>query len=235
MAKRPSILPSAPLGKRGEEAPRVETPALAASPPPVSQASAVPPPSAPSAPLAPLPPPGHRPKASPLAKKLAQEKNIHLASLRGSGPGGRILKEDVLKAACWEDAPSIEPALEPASNIRVLTAQHLAYAKHTAPHFYLQNSVEADPLIWVRGALNKRWQAKGVKITLNDCILRACALALCEVPQLNVSWEEQDGEPFIRRHDSVHLGFGLATENGLLVPVVRHAEGKKLPQPVRRS
>ena len=225
--------PLCAIGKKGEQPPQAEAAIKPPAPSPAQpiKPTAPPPPSGqPIKPPSPLPPPSNRPKASPLAKKLAQEKNIHLASLRGSGPGGRILKDDVLEAARWENTPSIKPALEPASTLSVLAAQHLSNAKQTAPHFYLQNSVEADPLLWVRRSLNERWKGKGVKITLNDCVLRACALGLCEVPQLNVSWEEQNGQPFIRRHAAVHLGFGLATQDGLLVPVVRHAESKRLPQ-----
>lgn len=187
---------------------------------------------------------GGRIKASPLAKKIAEEKGIDLASIQGSGPGGRIVKADVENAepgaepaASANEASSPAPApaatLEaldlPVSNMRKSIAKALVASKTQAPHFYLQIEVDGGPLAKLRSELNAQLaelpkEHGGTKFTVNDLTLKAAAEAVRRVPAINRSWEGDQ----IKQHGNVHLAFGVAIDDGLVTPVIRAAETKGL-------
>ena len=184
--------------------------------------------------------------ASPLAKKIAAEKGLALEAITGSGPGGRILKADVLaaaekptavlapaepvsKAATSSSSSSAPSALEdktlPVSNMRAVIAKRLLESKTQIPHFYLQNEVDAGPLMDARAAINKKYadlppDQGGYKVTVNDLILKACAAAILRVPEINASW----GGDHVQLHGHAHVAFGVAIEDGLVTPVIRKAE-----------
>jgi pyruvate dehydrogenase E2 component (dihydrolipoamide acetyltransferase) len=244
--------PIAAIGEAGEEAPAVTNsaaPAPAAEAPEpaaVVEAPAAAAPAPVAAPAAPAPvaapaaSTGERIKASPLAKKIAGEKGIDLASIQGSGPGGRILKEDVLNAkpvaaSPAASAPATTPAatleaLEiPVSNMRKSIGKALVASKTQAPHFYLQIEVNGAPLAKLRAELNGKLadlppEPGGVKFSVNDLTLKAAAEAVRRVPAINRSWEGDT----IKQHANVHLAFGVAIDDGLVTPVIRAAETKGL-------
>jgi len=185
---------------------------------------------------------GKRIKASPLAKKIAAEKGIDLSQVQGTGPGGRIVKDDVLnakarpasgKAAAKPSAPAPAPTLEamelPVSNMRKTIAKALVGSKTEAPHFYLQIEVDGAPLSALRAELNAKLaelppEQGGTKFTVNDLTLKAAAEAVRRVPAINRSWE---GDKIVQ-HGNVHLAFGVAVDEGLVTPVIRAAETKGL-------
>jgi len=242
--------PIAAIGEAGEEAPAATSSApAAAAPEPVAAveapAAAPAPVAAPAAPApvaAPAASTGARIKASPLAKKIAAEKGLDLATIQGSGPGGRILKEDVLNAkpvaatpAAATSAPAAAPAatLEelviPVSNMRKSIGKALVASKTQAPHFYLQIEVNGAPLAKLRAELNGKLaglppEQGGVKFSVNDLTLKAAAEAVRRVPAINRSWEGDS----IKQHANVHLAFGVAIDDGLVTPVIRAAETKGL-------
>ena len=179
-------------------------------------------------------------KASPLAKKLAAEKGIDLKNVHGTGDGGRITKEDidnykpeiVQKPAEKTEAlkyipsaPAGEESFEevPVSQMRKIIAKRLADSKFTAPHFYLTMAIDMDKAVESRARLN---ETSPVKISFNDLVLKACAVALRQHPAVNSSWQGDT----IRRNHHVHIGVAVAVEDGLLVPVVRFADTKSLSQ-----
>ncbi|MGB0459706.1 MAG: dihydrolipoamide acetyltransferase family protein [Opitutales bacterium] len=234
----------AAIGEAGEAAPEV-APAEAATEAPAPKAEAAPEP-VPVAPApavatpAPVPPapaaPGAKIKASPLAKKIAADKGLDLAAIQGSGPGGRIVKADVLNAkpgsrSAGPATPSLEALSIPVTNMRKSIARALVGSKTQAPHFYLQIEVDGAPLAAFRKALNAKYadlpaEQGGMKFSVNDLTLKAAAEAIRQVPAMNRSWE---GET-ITQHGNVHLAFGVAIDDGLLTPVIREAENKSLHQ-----
>ena len=168
-------------------------------------------------------------KASPLAKKMASEKGIDLRTVSGSGDGGRIVKKDIesfVPAAALQRAPiafvSGEERFEevPVSQMRKTIAKRLSESKFTAPHFYLTIDVDMDRAHEQREALKQ----EGVKVSFNDLVIKASAMALKNHPQVNSSWMGDN----IRINHHVHMGVAVAVEDGLLVPVVRHADMKGL-------
>ena len=180
-----------------------------------------------------------RVKASPLAKKLAAEKGIDISKVSGSGDGGRIIKADidnyksVAKAATAETPkPAAAPAAPagqvsftevPVSQMRKVIAKRLAESKFSAPHFYLTMSIDMDAAVASRAKLN---EVSKVKISFNDLVLKACAVALKQHPAVNSSWLGDK----IRTNYHVNIGVAVAVEDGLLVPVVRFADSKSLSQ-----
>ncbi|MBT6463827.1 MAG: 2-oxo acid dehydrogenase subunit E2 [Opitutae bacterium] len=170
--------------------------------------------------------------ASPLARKIADEKGIPLEAIKGSGPSGRIVQADVIAAsqAGIKGIPAasvpLEEKITPVSTIREVIARRLLESKTQVPHFYLEKEVDASPLLKTRVALNEKLKKLGqsIKLTVNDYILKASAEALRTVPAMNSSWEGEN----IRQHGSVHLSFGVALEDGLVTPVIRDAEKKDL-------
>jgi pyruvate dehydrogenase E2 component (dihydrolipoamide acetyltransferase) len=184
--------------------------------------------------------------ASPLAKKLAEEKGIDLKYVQGSGDNGRIVKRDVdnftPSAAPAQSQPSQQPAASapaaataaapagqvsfdeiPVSQMRKTIARRLAESKFSAPHFYLTMSIDMDAAVEARGRIN---EISKVKISFNDIVLKAVAVALKQHPKVNSSWLGDK----IRVNHHVNIGVAVAVEEGLLVPVVRFADTKPLSQ-----
>ncbi|MBS1610087.1 MAG: pyruvate dehydrogenase complex dihydrolipoamide acetyltransferase [Bacteroidetes bacterium] len=180
-----------------------------------------------------------RMKASPLAKKLAAEKGVDLKLVQGTGDGGRIVKSDVdnykpaakseaapvAKTATGVSAPAGQVSFDevPVSQMRKVIAKRLAESKFTAPHFYLTMVIDMDNAVASRAKLN---EVSKVKISFNDLVLKACALALKQHPAVNSSWLGDK----IRINHHVNIGVAVAVEDGLLVPVVRFADTKSLSQ-----
>jgi len=175
-------------------------------------------------------------KASPLAKKIAQDKGVDLSSLRGSGDGGRIIKADLdaipaggTPTALTKTAPvytgqTTEGYTDiPNSQMRGVIARRLAESKFSAPHFYLKMEINMDQAIAARTQLN---EVSPVKVSFNDFVIKAVALALRQHPAVNASWLGDK----IRRYQHVHIGVAVAIEDGLIVPVVKFADNKTLPQ-----
>ncbi|MEY4805364.1 MAG: hypothetical protein RL331_1890 [Bacteroidota bacterium] len=172
--------------------------------------------------------------ASPLAKKLAAERGIDIQAVGGTGENGRIVKRDVDHYVPYTpaaNAPAYSPPPmgtvsytdEPVSQMRKTIARRLAESKFTAPHFYLTLDIDMDAAMAIRKGLNS---LDGVKVSFNDMVIKAVAMALRKHPAVNSAWMGD----FIRRNDHVNIGVAVAVEDGLLVPVVRFADGKGLTQ-----
>ena len=162
--------------------------------------------------------------ASPLAKKLAQERNINLSLIKGTGENGRIIKRDIDNYNGGNSVQSIERFSEvEVSQMRKVIAQRLGESKFSAPHFYLTTEVVMDQIIESRKSINL---VSPVKISFNDLIVKAVSVALREHPQINSSWLGDR----IRFNEHIHIGVAMAVEDGLLVPVVRFADNKRLSQ-----
>jgi len=184
---------------------------------------------------------GGRVKASPLAKKIAKEKGIDLAQVAGSAEGGRIIKKDIENfkpaaqaASQASESPKAQAAPvipayvgevkfteAPVSQMRKVIAKRLAESLFTAPHFYLTISVDMDNAMLARTAINA---VAPVKVSFNDIVIKAVAVALKKHPAVNSSW----GGDKIRFNEHTNIGVAMAVEDGLLVPVVRFADGKSL-------
>lgn len=180
-------------------------------------------------------------KASPLAKKIAKEKGIDIRTLAGSGDGGRIIKADVDSYSPAKPFVSQQPAETkplsvftpiageegftdiPNSQIRSVIAKRLAESKFSAPHFYLTMEINMDNAISFRNQLN---EVSPVKVSFNDLVVKAAALALRKHPAVNASWLGDK----IRRYHHIHIGVAVAIEDGLIVPVIRFADQKNFPQ-----
>ncbi|MBL7986384.1 MAG: pyruvate dehydrogenase complex dihydrolipoamide acetyltransferase [Flavobacteriales bacterium] len=167
-----------------------------------------------------------RVKASPLAKNLAEEKGIDISRVRGSGPDGRVTKQDIeefTSASMAQFVPQEERFTEVAvSQMRKTIAKRLAESKFTAPHVYLTIELDMSRAMQVREAINASITPD--KISFNDMVIKAVAVALKQHPKVNSSWLGDR----IRYNEHVHIGVAVAVEDGLLVPVVRFADGKSL-------
>ncbi|MCF8221372.1 MAG: 2-oxo acid dehydrogenase subunit E2, partial [Cryomorphaceae bacterium] len=172
--------------------------------------------------------------ASPLAKKLAEEKGIDLQYVAGSGENGRIVKRDVdhymphpngVSASAGHSTGLTTETYtdEPISQMRKTIARRLAESKFTAPHFYLTLDIDMDNAMAFRASVNA---TEGYKISFNDIVVKAVALSLRKHPTVNSSWMGD----FIRRNQHVNIGVAVAVEDGLLVPVVRFADTKGFMQ-----
>ncbi len=167
--------------------------------------------------------------ASPLARKIAKEKGCDIAHIQGSGPAGRVLKKDVIHFLSdgIKDAhigtQSAQPSYQdvPVSAMRRAIAKVLTESKTHIPHFYLKVSVNMDEMVALRVALNHH---APTKISMNDLIVKATALALAQHPKINAAWLSDK----IRNYQHVHIGVAVAVEDGLIVPVVRFADRKPL-------
>jgi pyruvate dehydrogenase E2 component (dihydrolipoamide acetyltransferase) len=180
-----------------------------------------------------------RVKASPLAKKIAKEKGVDLKMLHGSGDGGRITKADIdsyKESGTRSQESGVNPVSVPAftpgeegytdipnSQIRNIIAKRLGESKFSAPHFYLTMEINMDNAISARTQLN---EVSPVKVSFNDLVVKAAALALRQHPAVNASWLGDK----IRRYQHIHIGVAVAIEDGLIVPVIRFADQKTLPQ-----
>lgn len=167
-------------------------------------------------------------KASPLAKKIAEEKGISLASVQGSGDGGRIVRRDIesfspaAQAAAMPIIGGTESFTETnVSQMRKTIAKRLSESKFTAPHFYLTMEIDMDKAVEARTSMN---EFSDVKISVNDIIVKAAAVALTRHPKVNSSWLGDK----IRTYGHVHIGVAMAVEEGLLVPVVKFANQKSV-------
>jgi pyruvate dehydrogenase E2 component (dihydrolipoamide acetyltransferase) len=191
---------------------------------------------------------GDRVKASPLAKRLAQAQGVDLNSLQGSGPGGRIVRADV--DAAVGKAPAAAPASAPAaapvpathavapgvieqgipheaiklSNMRKTIARRLTESKQTIPHYYLTVDIQLDPLLKLRSELNAGLENRGVKLSVNDLLIKALAVALIEVPTANVSFA---GDQLLK-YSRADISVAVAIPEGLITPIIVGADTKSL-------
>lgn len=174
-------------------------------------------------------------KVSPLAKKVAKEMGVNLEGIAGTGPGGRIVKADVLAAKAGGSGSatkSIKPMATlgekdiPVTNMRSTIARVLVESKTQVPHFYLEIEVDAGPLLAMRSGLNANLEAEGVKFTVNDFMLKATIDAIKRVPTVNASWMGS----FIKQHGTIDLAFGVAVPDGLVTPIIRHSETLNLKE-----
>ena len=224
-------------------------PSSAAAPPPPAPApaAAAPPPSAP-APAA--PPPASRPAApagggrvfaSPAAKRLAAEKGVDLTQvLSGSGMDGMITSKDVehFTPASAVAAPSTPAPLTSfptltgpvtdieASNVRKVIAKRLQQSKQTVPHYYLTVECNMEKVMKLRKEINTSYEKEGVKLSVNDFVIKAAALSCKRVPACNSSWMDT----FIRQHNTVDMSVAVDTGSGLITPIVKNAETKGLAE-----
>ena len=196
--------------------------------------------SASSLPPAAGPPSTERIKSSPLARRMAQELSIDLARVTGTGPGGRIVERDITayqaKHATGKPAPaqpSAAPAAQPApassqeikpSKMREAIARRTVQSKQTIPHFYVTMIVEMDAAQALLRGLNADSKSK---ITVNDLIVKACAIALGRVPEVNSTWTV---EGTVRRYAEAHIGVAVGIDEGLIIPVIRDCQAKTLRQ-----
>ena len=178
--------------------------------------------------------PANRIFASPLARRIAADRGVDLASLSGSGPHGRILRRDVEAAETAPAAvrPAVDQAvvqgastLEPNSQMRRIIASRLQESKQTAPHFYLTVDCEIDALLAARRQMNDQ-APEGVKISVNDLVIRAAAMALIKVPKANASWEGENTRLFTH----ADIAMAVAVDGGLVTPVIWAAEKKGLAE-----
>ncbi|MDH3205756.1 MAG: pyruvate dehydrogenase complex dihydrolipoamide acetyltransferase [Gemmatimonadota bacterium] len=213
-----------------------EPPAPAAPAPPQAPAPTRPAP-APAAAPAPATAPvnGGRVKASPLARRLAEEMGVDLGLVQGSGPGGRVVKRDVEAAkAAGVTAPSVSawtPTGEeyedvPTSQMRKTIAKRLVMSIGPIPTFYLTVDVDMSRVLEARKSLNAMLEKDGLKVSINDIVLKAVAGALKRHPECNAQWH--DG--FVRRFNAVHLAVAVAVEDGLITPVIKNAHAKGIAQ-----
>jgi pyruvate dehydrogenase E2 component (dihydrolipoamide acetyltransferase) len=245
-----------PIGvilEEGEDASSIKAPApaAAAAPAPAPAAAAPSPAPSPAAASAPAPAAqGDRVFATPLAKRIAKDAGIDIKSLKGSGPHGRIVKADVEFASAQPGpakavaaagpavgmapaaapkaaapAPAFGPAYEevPLTSIRKVIARRLTEAKQTVPHFYLTIDYKLDALLALRTQLNAK---SDTKLSVNDFIIRASALALKKVPAANASFTETS----LRMYKDIDISVAVATPTGLITPIIKHADQKGLAQ-----
>ncbi|XP_004146813.1 dihydrolipoyllysine-residue acetyltransferase component 2 of pyruvate dehydrogenase complex, mitochondrial isoform X2 [Cucumis sativus] len=185
----------------------------------------------------PPPPAGERIFASPLARKLAEENNVPISSIKGTGPDGSIVKADIEDYLASRGKESTAPKAKdaagapldysdlPHTQIRKITASRLLFSKQTIPHYYLTVDTCVDKLMDLRNQLNALQEASGGKrISVNDLVIKAAALALKKVPQCNSSWTDN----YIRQYHNVNINVAVQTDNGLFVPVIRDADKKGL-------
>ncbi|WP_164661257.1 pyruvate dehydrogenase complex dihydrolipoamide acetyltransferase [Tropicibacter sp. Alg240-R139] len=233
----PAAAPAAAAGNEAAPAGGSEAPAPAASPAPAAPAKAD----------------GGRIFASPLARRIAAQKGLDLAQLSGSGPHGRIVKADVEGATATAPtpvpaavspaaAPAVAPATGPSADMvarmyegreyeeikldgmRKTIAARLSEAKQTIPHFYLRRDIQLDALLKFRSQLNKQLEGRGVKLSVNDFIIKAVANALQQVPECNAVWA---GDRVLQLKPS-DVAVAVAIEGGLFTPVLQDADTKSL-------
>ncbi len=191
---------------------------------------------------------GNRIKVSPLARRLAEQKGVDLGALSGSGPGGRIIKADIdaaeggtapvkSEAASPAPAPAATPAPAPAANdfdiphtseklsgMRKTIARRLTEAKQTIPHIYLTVDIQLDKLLKLRSELNATLEPRGVKLSVNDLLIKALAVSLMQVPKCNVSIDGDQLKTFARADISV----AVSIPGGLITPIITSADTKSL-------
>ncbi|CUU35210.1 MAG: 2-oxo acid dehydrogenase subunit E2 [Armatimonadetes bacterium] len=230
-----------PLAYIVAEGESVPTEGTTPATPPAAAKEAPAPATPPAAVSQPLSTDGDRIKASPLARKIAREHGIDLRLIQGTGPQGRIVERDVLayleaqKAAPTPPpapapapvptpapAPAVAGRTEPLSRLRQITAQRTTEAKQTIPHFYLTMEIDMEEALALRAKLNEADES--LRVSVNDMIVKACAVALEKFPMVNASFQNNQ----LVYPDGVHIGIAIAVDEGLLVGVVRHCEQKSL-------
>jgi len=226
-AKAESVKPAEKTPEPKAEAPKAEAavPVAAAAPAPKADET-------------------DRVKASPLARRLAEQKGVDLSSLKGSGPGGRVVKADLDVAApkpaaaapvAQAEAPvaaQVAPATQPDSNIpsesiklsmmRKTIARRMVESKSTVPHFYLTMDCNLDALLKLRGDLNAGLESRGIKLSVNDLLIKALGVALEQVPDANVSFA---GDTLIK-YKRADISMAVAIPGGLITPIITDAGGK---------
>ncbi|MDC0860035.1 pyruvate dehydrogenase complex dihydrolipoamide acetyltransferase [Planktomarina temperata] len=238
------------LLEEGDAADATVSPAqsAAAADPLTHEASAVDAPAATAAPAAAVSNDGTRIFASPLARRIAADQGLDLAKITGSGPKGRIVKADVsgapatasvsapppmaaAPAASLPSSASVEALYQgrsyktvPLDGMRRVIADRLTEAKQTIPHFYLRRDIQLDTLLKLRSEVNAGLEARGVKLSVNDFIIKACAMALQSVPAANAVWA---GDRVLQMEAS-DISVAVAIEGGLFTPVLQDADSKSL-------
>jgi pyruvate dehydrogenase E2 component (dihydrolipoamide acetyltransferase) len=231
----PPAPPKAPPAPKADATPK--------APPPLQAPVETPPaPAAPAAPSA----EGERVKASPLARRLAQAQGIDLSSVQGTGPGGRIVRADIDAAVgkAPASAPAQSAAAAPAghavmpgpieqgipheavklSNVRKTIARRLTESKQQIPHIYLTVDINLDALLKLRTELNAGLETRGVKLSLNDLMIKALAQALIEVPECNVSFA---GDQLLK-YSRADISVAVSIPGGLITPIIVNADGKSV-------
>lgn len=179
-----------------------------------------------------------RVKASPLAKRIAADKNINLATISGSGPRGRVVKDDLLNAGSSRRSSGGAIVRNPQevtaiknNNVRKVIAKRLLESKQTVPHFYLSMDLKIDKLLELRQAVNELadLDEKGnpsYKVSVNDLVIKAVALALRKVPTANSSWTDEA----VLLYNNVDVSVAVAVDGGLLTPIIRNADQKSIQE-----
>ncbi|WP_347350460.1 dihydrolipoamide acetyltransferase family protein [Intrasporangium sp.] len=232
------------IGEAGAAGAAAAPPAPAAAPAPQAPATAQPVPAETSAPAAPAAASTGRVRATPLVRALAREQGIDLTTVTGSGPGGRIVRADLQAVASQPPAaaaptspaaapgvaapaPAPEPVAgdekTPLSRMRRITADRLTQSE-AAPHFYLTVVVDVANLLDFRRQLNAQLESDGVRVSVNDLLVKACAVVLRAHPEVNTFW----GGDHLLTRANVNIGIAVAIDQGLIVPVVRDADRKTL-------
>jgi pyruvate dehydrogenase E2 component (dihydrolipoamide acetyltransferase) len=225
-----------------------------AAPPPApakvaTPAAATPPAAAPTAEprptqiATPAPPTDGKTRASPMARHIAAEHDLDLSHIQGSGPQGRVIRADVEAAVATPPTSAAAPAPQPTdglpqddervtlSQMRRTIARRMAESTRTIPHFFLTVTVDASELVRLRKQITEETADAGIKISFNDMVVKAAAVAIRKVPDINVSFAEDS----LIRHQRVHIGIAVATDRGLIVPVVRDVDQKSLGQISRET
>ncbi|MBS0538572.1 MAG: pyruvate dehydrogenase complex dihydrolipoamide acetyltransferase [Proteobacteria bacterium] len=236
----PAAAPAPKAEAKPEPKAEAKPTAPAAAPPSKPAPQAAPQPAASSS--------GQRIFASPLAKRIAAEKGVDLAGVKGSGPNGRIVKADVegakpgaarpapaagAAAGAPKGAPAALPIFTapgdqriPHSAVRKVIARRMLESKQTVPHFYLTMEMEIDALLAARAAINEVARKKNAKVSVNDMVIKACARALRDHPECNASWSEDE----MIQYGAVDISVAVATDRGLITPIVRNADMKGAAQ-----
>ncbi|EPS27210.1 Dihydrolipoyllysine-residue acetyltransferase component of pyruvate dehydrogenase complex [Penicillium oxalicum] len=166
------------------------------------------------------------PSISPAAKALALEKGVPIKALKGTGRGGVVTKEDVEKYQPTGSAASAGPTYEDIqiSSMRKTIANRLKQSMADNPHYFVSTTLSVTKLLKLRQALNASADGK-YKLSVNDFLVKACAVALLKVPQVNSSWREENGQTVIRQHSTADISVAVATPSGLITPVVKNVQG----------
>jgi pyruvate dehydrogenase E2 component (dihydrolipoamide acetyltransferase) len=232
-AWKPKAAPAPAKEEAKAAAPAAAAPTAAPSAAPAAPMLA---PRAPAAPVAAERNTGERVSASPLAKRIAKQRGINLSNVVGTGPKGRVTKIDVDSAVSGGGGRIARNPTEfvqiPNNNMRKVIARRLQESKQQVPHFYLTIEVEIDALLEARQQLNEHATKQSqdgkppYKLSVNDMVIRATALALRDMPSCNVSWYDDA----IIQYNNVDISVAVATDGGLITPIIRNADQKSLPQ-----
>jgi len=168
-----------------------------------------------------------QPNASPSAKALALEKGVPIAQVKGTGPSGRITRSDIEKFQPASAPSAAAPAASyediPASSMRKTIANRLTQSFNQNPHYFVSTTLSVTKLLKLRQALNAS-AAGAYKLSLNDFLIKACAIACTKIPAVNSSWRETNGQVVIRQHHTVDVSVAVATPIGLMTPIVRNVD-----------